>query len=90
MQDITYKKRIIDDQLSFYLETFGAVLLRGPKWCGKTTTAERQAKSVIKMQDKKKSKDYILAAQTDVSIILLNFPTPKRGLHLDKSIVSRT
>jgi hypothetical protein len=70
MQDITYKKRIIDDQLSFYLETFGAVLLRGPKWCGKTTTAERQAKSVIKMQDKKKSKDYILAAQTDVSIIL--------------------
>jgi uncharacterized protein len=70
MQDITYINRILDEQLSFYLETFGAVLLRGPKWCGKTTTAERKAKSVIKMQDKKRSKDYILAAQTDLSIIL--------------------
>ncbi len=29
----------------------GAVLIQGPKWCGKTTTAERQAKSLVYMDD---------------------------------------
>ncbi len=66
----SYKKRIVDEQLAFYLETFGAVLVRGPKWCGKTTTAEQQAKSVLKMQDNRHAKDYLLAAETDVSLIL--------------------
>jgi len=70
MSSNDYIRRIVDNKLSFYLETFGAVLLRGPKWCGKTTTAEQHAKSIIKMQDKKKSKEYILAAQTDISLIL--------------------
>ena len=37
--------------LSDRLDAFGAVLVEGPKWCGKTTTASRQAKSIIKMQD---------------------------------------
>lgn len=67
---MSYLKRIIDKELEFYLETFGAVLIRGPKWCGKTTTAEMQAKSIIKMQDKNKSKSYIEAANTNVSLIL--------------------
>lgn len=62
--------RIIDDELEFYLDTFGAVLLRGPKWCGKTTTASNIAASIIKMQDPKRSKDYIAAAEADVSLIL--------------------
>ena len=65
-----YIPRIIDDELEFYLDTFGAVLLRGPKWCGKTTTASNIAASIIKMQDPKKSKDYIAAAEADVSLIL--------------------
>ena len=65
-----YIPRIIDDELQFYLDTFGAVLLRGPKWCGKTTTAENCAASSIKMQDPKHSKDYIAAANTDVTLIL--------------------
>lgn len=65
-----YRKRIVDGQLDLYLETFGAVLLRGPKWCGKTTTAEQKAKSVIKMQDKNHARDYLLAAETNVSLIL--------------------
>ena len=65
-----YIPRIIDSELEFYLDTFGAVLLRGPKWCGKTTTASNIAASVIKMQDPKKSRDYIAAAETDVSLIL--------------------
>ena len=65
-----YIPRIIDDELEFYLDTFGAVLLRGPKWCGKTTTASNIAASIIKMQDPKKSKDYLAAAEADVSLIL--------------------
>ena len=34
-----YKKRIVDDELTLRLEAFGAVQIKGPKWCGKTTTA---------------------------------------------------
>ncbi len=40
-----YRKRLIDKKLSFYLESCGAVLLEGPKWCGKTWTARNAAKS---------------------------------------------
>lgn len=65
-----YIPRLIDGKLDFYLDTFGAVLLRGPKWCGKTTTAEKFVKSVIKLQDPKKYKDYLAAAEADLSLIL--------------------
>lgn len=33
------------------LEAFGAVLIEGPRWCGKTTTAEQQASSILYMAD---------------------------------------
>ena len=46
-----YLPRVIDSILEEYLDAFGAVLIRGPKWCGKTTTAEQIAKSVLRMQD---------------------------------------
>ena len=46
-----YLHRIIDSELELRLEASGATLIIGPKWCGKTTTAEQQAKSVLKMQD---------------------------------------
>ena len=46
-----YKKRIADQILKDKLEAKGAVLIRGPKWCGKTTTAEQQAQSVIYIND---------------------------------------
>jgi len=46
-----YLPRVIDNILEEYLEAFGAVLIRGPKWCGKTTTAEQRANSVLRMQD---------------------------------------
>ena len=48
---MSYSHRIADLQLAERLEAFGAVLIEGPKWCGKTTTAEQMSKSVIKMQD---------------------------------------
>jgi LPXTG-site transpeptidase (sortase) family protein len=34
-----YKNRIIDKKIDLYLETFGAILIEGPKWCGKTWTS---------------------------------------------------
>jgi len=46
-----YKERICDALLARKLAGVGAVLLEGPKWCGKTTTCERQAKSVLYMGD---------------------------------------
>lgn len=46
-----YRPRIADKMLSRRLMGVGAVLIQGPKWCGKTTTAEQQAKSVVYMDD---------------------------------------
>lgn len=46
-----YKARIADKMLSRRLLGSGVVLIQGPKWCGKTTTAEQQAKSVVYMDD---------------------------------------
>lgn len=46
-----YKPRIADNLLKKKLEGMGAVLIEGPKWCGKTTTAEQQAKSIVYMDD---------------------------------------
>ena len=43
--DMSYLPRIADNQLEERLEAFGAVLIEGPKWCGKTTTAEQISKS---------------------------------------------
>ena len=44
---MSYLYRVSDEVLAERLEAFGAVLIEGPKWCGKTTTAEQVAKSVI-------------------------------------------
>ena len=46
-----YKKRIADEILRKRLGAIGAVLIEGPKWCGKTTTAMQQANSILFMQD---------------------------------------
>ena len=46
-----YRPRIADEILMRKLEGKGAVLIEGPKWCGKTTTAERLATSILYMDD---------------------------------------
>ncbi|MCL2521729.1 MAG: DUF4143 domain-containing protein [Erysipelotrichales bacterium] len=71
-----YYPRIIDDELDLHLEAMGAVFIRGPKWCGKTTTAFNHAKSYINFQDTAKGDSYISLAQTDPSV-LLEGKTPK-------------
>lgn len=65
-----YKSRLQDDELLFRLECSGAVLIEGPKWCGKTTLGEHHAKSIIKMQDPDKREGYIQTAQTKPSLLL--------------------
>ena len=46
-----YKPRIADRLLVRKLSGKGAVLIEGPKWCGKTTTARQQAKSLLDLGD---------------------------------------
>lgn len=70
MKEKYYLDRIADNELALRLEAFGAVQIKGPKWCGKTTTAERQSKSAIKLQDPDKRDSYLVTARTKPSILL--------------------
>ena len=45
-----YLPRVCDDLLAFHLRSKGAVLVEGPKWCGKTTSCVQQAHSILYMQ----------------------------------------
>ena len=58
-----YKKRIADILLSRKLEGMGAVLIEGAKWCGKTTTAEQIAKSILYIADPEKKAQYLEMAE---------------------------
>ena len=65
-----YFLRVSDQMLRDRLEAFGAVLIEGPKWTGKTTTAEQQAKSVIKKQDPDNASEYLVTASSKPSLLL--------------------
>jgi predicted AAA+ superfamily ATPase len=65
-----YFPRIADKVLDASLEASGAVLIEGPKWCGKTRTAEQRAKSVLHMQDPDHTASYLKAADTKPSLLL--------------------
>ena len=67
---IQYLKRISDKKLKLLLQAKGAVLIEGPKWCGKTSSAEEVAKSVLYMQDPDTSKANILTAKVKPSLLL--------------------
>jgi len=58
-----YKNRIADSVLARKLAGKGAVLIEGPKWCGKTTTAEQQAQSIIYLDDPATIKENLLKAE---------------------------
>lgn len=51
MDNFNYIPRLADSRLESNLETFGAVVIEGPKWCGKTTTGFRQAASQFRIAD---------------------------------------
>ena len=65
-----YKERICDHLLVRKLQGVGAVLLEGPKWCGKTTTCERLAKSVLYMGDPLTKEKNKLIASVDINELL--------------------
>lgn len=65
-----YRKRIADELLELQLEAAGYVIIEGAKWCGKTTTALQQARSVIYMDDPDHKEEYLYLAQTNVKELL--------------------
>lgn len=71
-----YIPRLADQILAERLEAKGAVLIEGPKWCGKTTTAKQIAKSVLEMDHPVRSEQYREMAQVD-PMLLLAGETPR-------------
>lgn len=65
-----YRKRIVDDILDQKLSYMGAVLVEGPKWCGKTTTCEQHANSVLYLDDPDMREQYLGLAGTKISELL--------------------
>jgi len=65
-----YKSRICDSVLAHKLEGVGAVLLEGPKWCGKTTTCEQLAKSILYMGDPETKDDNLRIADISIKSLL--------------------
>ena len=65
-----YLSRIADKVLVMALKASGAVLIEGPKWCGKTRTAEEMAASALYMQDPDHTASYLKAADTKPSLLL--------------------
>ena len=66
-----YKNRIADALLAEKLSYMGAVLVQGPKWCGKTTTAHQSARSEVFLDDPVKGPSNRLLAQTKPDKLLL-------------------
>ena len=65
-----YKNRVADRLLAEKLEAFGAVLIEGPKYCGKTTLASQQAGSIISMADTDTLGQNLALARTNISRLL--------------------
>lgn len=71
-----YRPRIADIMLKHQLSASGIVLIQGPKWCGKTTTAEQQARSILYMDSPKTRASNLFLAETDPQV-LFQGDTPK-------------
>ena len=67
---LEYIKRIIDKEIKEKLAIMGAVVIKGPKWCGKTTSAKQIAKSVLEMQNPDLQDNYFELANTKPSLLL--------------------
>ncbi|MDR0939279.1 MAG: DUF4143 domain-containing protein [Mediterranea sp.] len=65
-----YKKRIADQILEDKLEAMGAVLVEGPKYCGKTTLASQHAKSALYMADPDTKEQNLAMARTNIKRLL--------------------
>lgn len=65
-----YLSRLCDAELKLALQSAGAVLIEGAKWCGKTSTAGKAARSIVYMQDPDNTKAYQAIADTKPSLLL--------------------
>jgi len=71
-----YIKRTVDPYIKEYLESMGALLIEGPKWCGKTRTSEEFAKSALHITNKNQINSLELAVNSGV-MKFLEGDTPK-------------
>src|SRR5574344_782240 len=69
-----YLHRLADDSLPLELSATGALLIVGPKWCGKTTTARRHVRSAVYMQDLSAQEQNIALAKADPKRFLAGVP----------------
>lgn len=65
-----YLPRLVDELLKKELEAFGAVLITGPKWCGKTTTGLNQANSTLFLQNPDNREQNLSLADIKPSLLL--------------------
>lgn len=65
-----YKKRLVDDELELYLKTFSAILIEGPRWCGKTWSSVHNSKSTFFVADPKENFNNRYLATLDPNLIL--------------------
>lgn len=67
---LEYRPRVADKILARKLEGKGAVLIEGPKWCGKTTTAEQVAGSILYMDDPQSKEQNLTMAELNPKRLL--------------------
>ena len=70
MSKKAYLARLCDAELKFALQSSGAVLIEGAKWCGKTSTASKAAESMVFMQDPDNASSYHAMSDTKPSLLL--------------------
>lgn len=70
MVDFKYKERIADDIIKRKLNSSGAVLVVGPKWCGKTTTSEQHSCSVNYISDPMNLNKNMILAEININSLL--------------------
>lgn len=70
MSDFQYKKRIADEIIDKKLNSSGAVLVVGPKWCGKTTTSEQHSCSVNYISDPMNLNKNMILAEININSLL--------------------
>ncbi len=70
MADFKYKERIADDIIKRKLNSSGAVLVVGPKWCGKTTTSEQHSCSVNYISDPMNLNKNMILAEININSLL--------------------
>lgn len=67
---MVYLNRVVVDEIKEKLSIVGAVQIKGPKWCGKTTSAKQMAKSILEMPNPDLQDNYIELANTKSSLLL--------------------